>query len=717
MNKPLKSENIKTILMFLAMSVLIVYFLPSQVSFKYSYQKGHPWQGEALIAPFDFAIHKTESEIKTERDSALQSFFPYFVFDFTITNNEIYKFKSSFDSLFHIALKKACSNSDKSVVTDQLKQTIYNEAKTLLNFVYNKGIADFNNQQTSKAIDNKNAIVILKNNIAKNITLEEVFTEKTAYDYIAKRVEKIKQKNTTKAKILNELKLYDFLEQNLFYDIKKTEKAKQSIIDNLSVTRGMVQAGERIISKGDLVHNDNFIVIESLKKEYNSYLGLNVNKYWVLVGQALIVLIIMFVLYMFLLNFHGEIVRSSRKTLFILIMMSIIFICSSLLQRYSSFNLYLIPFVMIIIVLYSFFSVQITFFVYTATVMLCAFLANNPFEFLFLQITAGAISIYSLRNIYRRSQLFIAVGLAILSYVITYTAMVIIREGSFTIDNPYHYAYFAVNGLLLLTSYPLIFLFEKLFGFISDATLLELSDTNNKALRQLAENAPGTFQHVMQVANLSEEAIRKIGGNTLLMRTGALYHDIGKIGAPAFFVENQAGGVNPHDKLSNEESAEVIINHVIYGLELAKKYNLPKVVTDFIATHHGTSVVRYFYTQQVNAVGQENVDISKYTYPGPNPFSKETAVLMMADAIEAASRSMPEYSQTSIDKLVENIIDLQIADGQFTDADITFKDISEIKEVFKQKLTNIYHSRIAYPEMKKTPETGKINKKRKKSIK
>lgn len=695
------SKWVNTIPLFLFASLIIIYFLPTQSSFRYEYQKGRPWQHEDLIAPFDFAIYKTDLEIKAERDSALQTFYPYFVIDKGIEQKNIMKFKENFENSYNEWIKKRTKKFSTKKLNDSLKNKISDYSLNLLRFIYEKGIANFTPPDVANAISNKKALVILKDNVATNSMLSEVFTQKTAYRYIQKSLEKATANNSLEAMIINDLHLYDFIQENLFYDAEKSIKAKNNILNNISLTEGMIQANERIISKGDLVHNQNYKVLESLRKEYKSYLGSSRSVYWIYLGQGIMVFIIMSVLYLFLLHFRPEIATCYRKTTFVLLLIVLLIVSTSLVQRYSSLSIYLIPFVMVTIVIQSFFDSRVAFFVHIATTMLGGFLAPNGFEFIFLQFIAGAISIFSLSQIYRRGQMFLSVGLVVLSYALTYTALSIMKEGGLEIDNPNYYAYFAINGLLLLASYPLIFLFEKLFGLISDATLLELSDTNHKALRNLSEKAPGTFQHVMQVANLAEDAIREIGGNPLLMRVGALYHDIGKIGAPAFFIENQAGGINPHEKLTYEQSAETIINHVIYGLELGKKYKLPQVILDFIATHHGNSVVRYFYTQNVNKFGEEKTDIARFSYPGPSPFSKETAVLMMADAVEAASRTLKAYNETTIGKLVESIITGQVDDNQFVNADITFSDITKIKKVFKNKLQNIYHARIEYPKLKK----------------
>jgi len=690
------SKRINVGLLFIVAAAIIIYFFPTQGNFRFEYQRGTPWQHEDLIAPFNFAIYKTEVELKNERDSALKKFKPYFIVDEGIAKSEIKKYEESFESRYVDAVSQSMLQLDVKLKPDSLKEEVFAYSNELLNFIYDKGVVDFTDilDQTKQG----NSIVILKDNLANNSEVSEIFTQKIAYSYINKKLSEIREEQPLFTEVIENLRVYDFIAQNLFYDEKTSLQVKENLIGNISLTRGMVQAGERIISRGDLVHTENYRVLESLRIEYESFLGSSTGIYWIYTGQIVIVLITLLVLFLFLYNFRREILDSISKSLFILLLILLIVVSTSLVLRFSTMSIYIVPFIMVPIIIQSFYDSRAAFFIHVVTIMLGGFLAPNGFEFLFLQFVAGAISIFSLSQMYRRGQMFISVALIVLAYSLAYTALAVMQEGSFTIDNPYYYAYFAINGLLLLASYPLIFLFEKIFGFISDATLLELSDTNHPALRELAEKAPGTFQHVMQVANLAEEAIRKIGGNALLMRVGALYHDIGKTGAPAFFIENQSGR-SPHDGLSYDKSAEAIIQHVYYGMELAKKYKLPQVVADFIPTHHGTGLVKYFYTKYVNENGDMSTDMSKFSYPGPSPFSKETAVLMMADSVEAASRTLKEYNETTIDKLVEGIINNQIDDNQFAEADITFRDIFVLKEVFKKKLMNIYHGRIEYPTL------------------
>ncbi len=685
------------IFLFVISALFTLYLMPKHGKFKYEYQKGTPWQHENLIAPFDFAIQKTDLELKTERDSVLRSVKPYFKLNNEIGHAQIKLFSESYTNRYKEALKITKKLNPNQVIAD----TAFGFCKTLsldiLKFIYNKGVVDFADilENTQKG----STVVILKDNIAEYRDIDEVFTQKIAYNYITKRLKNDLAENPELITLIENLKIYDFVLQNLLYDDITTQREKDNLINSIPTKRGMVQAGQRIVSRGDVIRDENFRVLESLRKEYQNLLGSSIQASWLLVGHMVIVFLLFIILYLFLLNFRKEILDSLSKSLFILMMVMIMVASASAAVRFNVVSIYLIPFVAMPIIIFAFFDSRLAFYIHVITIVIVAFLAPNGFEFLFLQFVAGAVAIFSLAQLHRRGQLFVSVGLIIFTYILAYSALGLMQEGDISKINYYFFLWFAGNGLLLLTCYPLIFLFEKMFGFLSDATLLELSDTNHPLLRKLSEKAPGTFHHVIQVANLAEEAIRTIGGNALLMRVGALYHDIGKTGAPGFFIENQ-GSKNPHDNLVYEKSAEVIIQHVHYGVELAKKYKLPKPIIDFIYTHHGTGLVKYFYTKYVNENEGVVTDISKFSYPGPAPFTKETAVLMMADAVEAASRTLKEYNEGTIDALVEKIINGQIDENQFEEADITFKDIFMIKELFKEKLLNVYHSRIEYPERK-----------------
>ncbi len=691
------SKTIYLSVLFLAASAIAVLSFPLQGKFKYEYKKGTPWQHETLIAPFNFPIYKTEVEIKTERDSVLKNFVPYFQYDKMVESNYLAQYLREFDARYAESVSVVQEKYPGRHINDTLKAYVKNKGSVILHIIYEKGVAEHG--ELVESVGDKNAVVIVDDNIVHRRSVDEIFTQKIAYTYIRKYLNKRYADQPWLRDLIENLKLYDYVDDNITFDASLTDKQKQELLEQISGTEGMVQSGELIISLGEVVNNDDFKVLESLRKEYESFLGTSKSTKWLFVGQILLVLISFGLLYLFLHNFRREILDSYLKSLFILLMVVIMVIATSLTIAFGTINLYIVPFVALPIIIQAFYDARLAFFIHLVTVVLCGFYAPNGFEFVFLNVVAGAVAVFSLAQIYKRGQLFIAIAWIFLAYSLSYTALALMQEGTLSEINTQNYIWFAINGGLLLAVYPLIFVFEKLFGFLSEVTLMELSDTNHPALRQLAEKAPGTFQHVMQVANLAEEVGRKIGANPLLIRVGALYHDIGKTGAPSFFIENQSGK-SPHDDLPYDKSAEMIIQHVYHGMELAKKYKLPQPIVDFIVTHHGTGIVKYFYTKYANEHEGKVPDISKFSYPGPSPFTKETAVLMMADAVEAASRTLKEYNEDSIGALVNRIVDGQIEDNQFADAEITYKEVTIAKAVFVEKLMNIYHARIEYPDLK-----------------
>ncbi|NTW34309.1 MAG: HDIG domain-containing protein, partial [Bacteroidetes bacterium] len=467
--------------------------------------------------------------------------------------------------------------------------------------------------------------------------------------------------------------------------------------NEISLTYGMVQKGERIISKGELVTADKYQVIESLKKEYETQLGASSKYYKILIGQILLICISISVLLLFLLTYRNDVLADNKKVFFILMNIYFMVLITSTVLKIDAIYLYIVPLCIIPVIIRVFFDTRLALFVHLVTIIIIGFIVPNSFEFIFIQLITGIIAIMSVVNLRKRSQFFHTTLLIFATYSATYTGITLMQDGSLADININIYFLFACSSLLILFSYPLIFLYEKLFGFVTSVSLMELSDINSKLLRALSTKAPATFQHSLQVANIAEEAVYGINGNSLLVRVGALYHDIGKMDMPNYFIENQRNGINPHEDYSSDESAEIIISHVIKGIELAKKYNLPEQVIDFIRTHHGTRKTLYFYTQFIKNNPDELVDESKFTYHGPIPFSKETAVLMMADAVEAASRTLKKTDEKSINTLVEDIIDTQIAQQQFVNSDITFRDITIIKKIIKKKLLNMFHVRIDYP--------------------
>ena len=668
-------------LLFLIAVGTIVYIFPKQGKFKYEFQnlKGKPWYHEDLIAPFDFAIKKSKEELANEKAELIKNAKPYLKFDAEIG-----------------AAKRA--TFVMTLTTGWNKKSRYSFEKTesfgkaLIDSIYSRGILE-----PADALENKPSdysVFVLHNNIAEEHDLNDFFTIRSAYDYIQKHL--LDSPPTVDRSTALPL-LENAIAHNIFYDKATTDKVLQQAIADIAPSRDIILKDQSIVSKGEIIDAQKFQILESLKAEYEEQSNGTGNYLFILLGQLIIIVICMGVLAAFLAFFRKDIYADNTKVTFILILVILEVIMAHLSINSQSFSIYLMPFCILPIILRAFYDTRVALFVHIVTVLIISFMAPNRFEFAFIELLGGMVAIFSIVNMRNRSQIFLSAGLIFLTYSCAFIGITIIQEGGSDVITGLDFAWFAVSGLLTLFSYPLIFIFEKIFGLTSDVSLLELSDTNGKLLRELASRAPGTFQHSLQVANLAEEAIYNIGGNSLLVRTGALYHDIGKMEMPMFFIENQANGINPHEDLSFDESAAIIISHVIKGVEIAKKHNLPEQIIDFIRTHHGTTITGYFYRSFKNAFPEEEIDESKFHYPGPIPFSKETAVLMMADSVEAASRSLKKYDSESIDNLVEKIINTQIEQNQFANSDITYRDINMLKKIFKKKLMNVYHVRVEYP--------------------
>jgi putative nucleotidyltransferase with HDIG domain len=673
-------EIYKGVLFVLAIG-FIVYIFPKQGKFKYEFQnlKGKPWHHEDLIAPFDFSIKKTKEELSTEKIEAIKTAKPYF----RINKVEIKKKKDLLAKDF---------DNNWTLKNNKLKENSLTIANHILDSLYLKGIIENNPIIENKPSDF--SIYILNNNVAEEYELKDFYTVKTAYNFIQAELQK--NKNSISVEFVRPY-LENAISHSIFYDKATTDKVLQQTLNEIAPSRDIILKNQRIISKGEILDPIKFQIIQSLKDEYEQQAGDSSNYYFILLGQIVIVTLCLSVLTVFLLFFRNDIFLDNTKITFILILISLQVLMADIAINSQAFSIYLLPFCILPVIIRAFYDTRIALFVHLVTVLIISFIAPNRFEFAFIQLLGGMVAIFSIVNMRNRSQIFLSSIIIFFTYSISYIGITIIQEGGIDVISGYDFAWFGISALLTLFSYPLIFIFEKLFGFISDVSLLELSDTNGKLLRELASRAPGTFQHSLQVANLAEEAIYTIGGNALLVRTGALYHDIGKMDMPMYFIENQAHGINPHEDLNFDESASIIIDHVIKGVEIAKKNKLPEQIIDFIRTHHGTSITAYFYRSFQNAFPEEKIDESKFHYPGPIPFSKETAVLMMADSVEAASRSLKKYDAEAIDNLVEMIINKQIEQEQFVNADITFKDINALKKIFKKKLMNIYHVRVEYP--------------------
>lgn len=675
--------------------------MPRQGRFKYEFQKGKPWMHEDLISPFDFPIYKTEAELFEERSTILKDFKPFFNLDASVINTSLTQFQSDFSHEWNLFQTKTLSQKQKNLKLSQDLSNLKTKYETIIRdeikFIYEKGVVDPSDLLTISSQPSL-SITLLVNSKAIDTEIGEVFTLPKAIEYIQQKVAQEAEKDDPLvAQFWQSFNFQKIINPNLLFDERTTEKVKRDILTNVSLTKGMVQTGERVISHDEVIKGDKYQVIESLKKEYERRLGQE-NNFSILIGQFLIVAILFFMLYLFLLNFRTEILSDDSKILFILLLISFIVILSSFVLRSNTISLYVVPFAIVPIFIRAFYDARLALFIHLVTIFLIGFFAPNGYEFVLINFIAGVVAIASLTNLYRSGNLFYTVSLVLISYLAVYLSLVIVQDGTLAAVNWFTLAWFAVNALLLLALYQLVYLIEKIFGFLSDATLIELSDTNQELLRKLAEVAPGTFQHSLQVANLAEAAAYRIGANPLLVRAGALYHDIGKMTNPFYFIENQPTDFNPHQNIDYEESAAIIIKHVTEGVQIARRNKLPDQLIDFIRMHHGTNKVKYFYRLHKDKFTETIEDDLKFSYPGPRPNSKETVVLMMADSVEAASRSFKKITLQAIDDLVEKIIDNLQVEDQFNDANITFKDITTIKSVFKRKLQNIYHTRVEYPE-------------------
>jgi putative nucleotidyltransferase with HDIG domain len=708
-------ENIRLItvvILFILSALIIVYLFPKQGKFKYEFRKTEIWKHSDLKAPFDFAVYKSESRIAKEKDSVMRFFKPYFTYDAFIVTDQIEKFQETFDrkwteytiNEFKIRSESAYLNNNNYNSLKELGNQFRDFISDQLQKIYLNGIIEIVNIEEELKIDIV-SVYIVKGNIGQESELADIFTTKSAYEYLKMNLNQyITESNAYYIKryrdFFKQFDLNYFIKVNINYDENKSNRAQKEMFDKISLTRGMIQKGQLIISNGEIVTNEKFRILESLKIEYEQQLGFMANQL-VKLGKLILVSLSMLVIFLFLYNFRKEVLNDILRTAFILFLFILFIIIASFTISLNKVHIYIIPFVILPIILRAFYDERLALFIHFIAVLLIGFFAPNSFEFVFLNSIAGMVAIFSLTNLYRRSKLVITALLVFITYSLLYFGILIVKEGNMVNINTEElssFMWFGINGILILIAYPLMYVFEKTFGFLSDATLFELSDTNQPLLRKLAETAPGTFQHSMQVANLAEEAIRKVGGNPLLVRTAALYHDIGKMNNPIYYIENQTSDINPHDSLEFEESAKIIISHVENGVEIAKKNNLPQVIIDFIRTHHGTTTVQYFYRSYIKKYPEEEVDVEKFSYPGPRPFSKETAILMMADAVEAASRSLKIINDKTLEKTVENIISYQQKEDQYNNANITFKDISTIKAVLIKRLHNIYHARIVYPK-------------------
>ena len=672
--KIFSKKNIKFIfylLLFVGTVLAIFQMFPHKAQFDMHYELGKPWNHELLTAPFDFPIYKLDEEITAEKDSLKRFYSPYYLISSEKLQNQLAKLAE--DSTF--------SNDNRT------KYYI----KNLLQIIYTHGIMDVNvyNELTNSEV--KEIFLSDTTKIWKKTSLKNIYTIRSAYDYIIKHLP-LSEDDARK------LNVERYLVDNLIFDKTKSESVLHDLQKNISLTAGMVQKGERIIDRGEIVKYQQFKILNSLKKEYQEHFQ-EKNNNWVMLGEILLItgLLFLFALYIYL--FRPEFILI-KNLLFFILMINLIVGSASLIINNSVQYVNIVPFALIAIVVRIFFDSRTALFMHIITVLIVSLFVQSQFLFVLLHIPAGMVAVSSLKQLTHRSQLVMGAIFIFINYSLVYLSFTLIDSGSLKNIELQQFKYFAINATLLLSAYILIWIFEKIFGYLSDVTLVELSNINNKLLMEYSQKAPGSFQHAMQVSTLATAAASTINANTLLTRTGALYHDIGKMKNPFIFTENQNGCVNPLNEKPLEEAAKMIIAHVSDGIKIAENYGLPKKVVSFIKTHHAKSVTRYFYNTAINCANGAEVDAEKFTYPGPLPATKEEAIVMMSDAVEAASHSLKEYNDDTIGCLVENIINTQIADHSFQNAPITFRDVEIVKNVLKTKLLNIYHTRISYPEVR-----------------
>jgi putative nucleotidyltransferase with HDIG domain len=653
--------------------------MPKEGKFNYDFELDTPWKYGLLQASFDFPIHKSEQQIQKEQDSLLVLYQPYFDVDKNVEKNMLLKLREDYNQ----HLKHSLPSSD-----------YIRHIERTLKHIYEKGVLSVQDAQLLSE-DSIQTILLVDKNVATSQPVDRLYSVKGAYEHLLNADTLHYNK-----RILQACNLDNYLTSNINYDLEKSEASLQELLSTVSPAKGVVQNGQKIVDRGEIIDQQTYDILNSLRHAWEKRSDTVQEIHLTFIGQTLLVSVLILCFMIFLELFRKEYYQRKRSVLLLFALIVFFPVILSIMVEENLSNVYVVPLAMIPIIIGIFLDSRTAFMAHTTIILICSIFLRYPHQFIILQMAAGMTAIYSLRELSQRSQLLRTALIVVISYAIIYFAFELIQEDDLTKLNTRMYIYFVINGILLLFVYPLLFILEKTFGFTSNVTLVELSNINNKLLRQMSEVVPGTFQHSLQMANLAAEAANKIGANSQLVRTGALYHDIGKMVNPAFFTENQTN-VNPHKNLSYEQSAQVIINHITDGIKLAEKHQLPKVIKDFIRTHHGKGVAKYFYISYKNEHPDEEIDIEKFSYPGPNPFTKEQAILMMADAVEAASRSLSEYTEESIGTLIEKIIDGQVSEGYFKECPITFKDIATVKALFKEKLKTVYHTRITYPELKK----------------
>ncbi len=681
----------KYIMIFLTIIVIVI-ALPKETQFNYSYQKGKPWAFDNLLAPFDFAINKTEGELNEEKASVMKNAHPFYKFDDRLVEQKIRLFQNELNDVWN---KKFSNQNNDQRSQDQLKklkQAQSSIGEQILRMTYQRGIILINDQSIGNNPDG--IITVVRNNVAEEHNLKDFFTVQAAFSFLTEQLDNISSADKT---LLSPL-LENALAHNVIYDDQATRQWTKQLLDKISPSHGLVQKDEVVILKGEVIDDYKYQKLESLKNEMKHQEFSGSARWMMFLGHFILVALAIGMLIMFLYLFRKDIYDDNSRIMLLMILILLIILVFLWARKINVFDMYLVPVCILPIIVRAFYDTRTALFTHIIALLIIGFEAPSGFEFMFIQTIAGMVAIFSILNMSRRSQFFISVLMIFLSYSISFIGVAILHEANFRSIDWTNLKWFLGNSIITLFAFPLIFIFEKAFGFLSDVSLMELADSNSPLMRELSMKAPGTFQHSLQVANIAEAAIFHIGGNPLIVRAGAMYHDIGKIDFPMYFIENQNTLNNPHDDISFEESARIIKSHVIRGIEKAKKHGIPEQIIDFIRTHHGTVRLQYFYQSFLKNFPEQIPDEDLFRYQGPLPFSRESAVLMMADSVEAASRSLKNADAASISNLVDHVIDNQIEQKQFDNAPITLKDISELRKLFKKMLMSIYHVRIEYPK-------------------
>lgn len=663
--------------LILASSLIILNLFPIGGQFKYEFQKGRAWQYPSYYAPFDFSILKSEAEVKADQEAALNTLKPYLRSDLKIKEEVLSRYQDEFTRFFPIL--------ENPMVFD----SVYQFGEKILNKIYEYGVLPPNYKHQGNE-----EILLIQENVEYPLSIEQLFKSDILFERLTQWFEGSNYEDYFD--VFNNL-FFELITPNVSLDTVFYQDAVNEVLQNISLSRGVVSSGELIIAEGEVVDESHFEALTSLRREFSMLESDDESSVWILIGYSILIFLTFSLLLLFLHKYRLAIYENNRKLTFIFFNIVFVILVTTILMGYNTVLIFAAPLCILPLIIKTFFDARLGLFAHLLTILLIGFIVPNSFEFVFLQIVAGIVTIQSIDQLYRRANLFISVGQIVLVYLIAYIAFTIIQEGTFLKIDLLTIGLFMLNGLLMLFVQPLIYIYEKLFGLISDVSLLELSDTNSKLLKELSDQAPGTFHHSLQVANLAEAAANEIGANTLLVRVGALYHDIGKLKQPKYFSENQIASESPHNVLTPKQSAQIIINHVLDGIAIAQKNKLPDRVIDFIRTHHGDSTVYYFYKKQLE-LDPDNTHIEDFQYPGPRPFSKETAILMMADAVEAASKSLKSPDIEQLEHFIEKIVSSKMNALQFNNSNITLSEIETVKKVLLRKLINVYQLRIEYPE-------------------